>query len=147
MENSLLDYRWYLLIMLFANLSNISTLPYIVKFHIKNIPILPIGSLEFCKQKLATPARIWIVLNCSGLTREYTVFQNQTPRSITLHINCISQYPIMGKILRGLSNESVWLKSLAEHDNVDKFCPIYMLSKWFHQYAFITDPNHIAPQE
>ena len=27
----------------------------------------------------------------------------------------------MGKILRGLSDESVWLKSLAEHDNVDKF--------------------------
>ena len=27
----------------------------------------------------------------------------------------------MGKILKGLSDESVWLKSLAEHDNVDKF--------------------------
>ncbi len=27
----------------------------------------------------------------------------------------------MGKILRGVSNESVWLKSLAEHDNVNKF--------------------------
>ena len=27
-----------------------------------------------------------------GLMREYTVFQNQTLRSITLHINCISQY-------------------------------------------------------
>ncbi len=27
----------------------------------------------------------------------------------------------MGKILRGLSDKSVWLKSLAEHDNVDKF--------------------------
>ncbi len=27
-----------------------------------------------------------------NLTREYTVFQNQTLRSITLHINCISQY-------------------------------------------------------
>ncbi len=26
------------------------------------------------------------------LTREYTIFQNQTPRSITLHINCILQY-------------------------------------------------------
>ncbi len=26
----------------------------------------------------------------------------------------------MGKILRGLSDESVWLKSLAEHDNVYK---------------------------
>ncbi len=26
----------------------------------------------------------------------------------------------MGKILSGLSDESVWLKSLAEHDNVDK---------------------------
>ena len=26
----------------------------------------------------------------------------------------------MGKILRGLSNESVLLKSLAEHDNLDK---------------------------
>ncbi len=27
----------------------------------------------------------------------------------------------MGKISRGLSDESVWLKSLAEHDNMDKF--------------------------
>ena len=26
------------------------------------------------------------------LTREYTIFQNQTLRSITLHMNCISQY-------------------------------------------------------
>ncbi len=27
----------------------------------------------------------------------------------------------MGKILDGVSSESVWLKSLAEHDNVDNF--------------------------
>ena len=27
----------------------------------------------------------------------------------------------MGKISNGLSDESVWLKSLAEHDNMDKF--------------------------
>ncbi len=27
-----------------------------------------------------------------SLTREYTVFQNQTLRSVTLHVNCISQY-------------------------------------------------------
>ena len=44
-------------------------------------------------------------LSVVRLTREYTIFQNQTLRSITLHINCISQYKIMGKILRGLSDE------------------------------------------
>ena len=36
-------------------------------------------------------------------------------------MNCMSQYYIAGKIFRGVSDERVWLKSLGEHDNVDKF--------------------------
>ncbi len=39
----------------------------------------------------------------------------------------------MGKILKGLSDERVWLKSLAEHDNVDKFVQLtYSASDFNH---------------
>ena len=38
----------------------------------------------------------------------------------------------MAKFLRDLSNESVWLKSLAEHDNVDKFVQLTCSASDFH---------------
>ena len=38
----------------------------------------------------------------------------------------------MGKILRGLSDESVRLKSLDEHDNVDKFVLTCSVSDFNH---------------
>ncbi len=54
----------------------------------------------------------------------------------------------MGKIFRGLSDESVWLKSLAEHDNVDKFVQLTCSASDFnHIYAFITGSIHIVHQE
>ncbi len=37
------------------------------------------------------------------LTWEYTIFQNQTVRSITLHINMISLYVEPRKIITGIS--------------------------------------------
>ncbi len=57
----------------------------------------------------------------SLLTREDTIFCNQTLGSVTLHASCISHYKSMDKILGGVSSENVWVKSLGEHDNVDKF--------------------------
>ena len=48
-------------------------------------------------------------------------FKKHTLRSVTLHINCILQYLIIYTILGRVSGESVWVKSLGEHDNVDNF--------------------------
>ena len=47
----------------------------------------------------------------------------------------------MGKILGGVSDESVLLKSLGEHDNVDKFVKLTCSVHFRHRSI------HIAPQE
>ncbi len=62
----------------------------------------------------------------------------------------------MGKILRRLSDESVWLKSLAEHDNVDKFVQLTCSASDFNhtlplQIQFIlhhkNTMGHLCPKQ
>ena len=50
----------------------------------------------------------------------------------------------MGKTLGGVSGESVWLKSLAEHDIVDNFVQLTCSASDFY-YTLSADSIHIVP--
>ncbi len=85
--------------------------------------------------------------------RLYTIFSNQSLGSITLHATDIRSafhnIRLWKKKFGWVSDESVWLKSLAEHDNVDRFVQItWSASDFIHTLSshtsYHTEMNLLA---